>query len=201
MKRVILIFLILFSLPVSAQHYRVGSGLVMGLPNDYAKASGGFGLFVEYKSESKISFRSDAGFTITSFKDENVYLADRFYALYWLEGSLVYYPFITEYEPFISGGIGYYFFSTKDFHTISTANQTFEPGQFSNKFSYHIKTGFVFPLNENIKLFFQAKYLLLKQNLLVLSEELINDEIRKRTLDSELDLNIIFIKVGTIIKI
>lgn len=201
MKRLILVFLILFSMSISAQHYRVGSGLVMGLPNDYAKASGGFGLFVEYKSESEISFRSEAGFTITNFKEENVYLADRFYALYWLEGSLVYYPFITEYEPFISGGIGYYFFSTNDFNKISTATQRLEPGQFSNKFSYHIKTGFALPLSGSIKLIFQTKYLLLKQNLIVLSEELINDSIRKRTFDSELDLSTIFITVGAIIKI
>lgn len=204
MKQWIFFGLVLFLITMTtsfSQHYQVGAGFTAGMPNDYANLSGGFNLFVEYKTDSPLSFRTAGGFVITKFNDTNPYLTELTYSLYWLEGSLIYSPIQSEFEPYIGGGIGYYFITTDDFKELKTTTGNYTPKDLSNKFSYHAKAGFVIPLSESIKLYAQAKYVFLDKKLIVHAEELINKEIQKSTFESDLDLSSVFITAGLILRI
>lgn len=184
-----------------AQHYRVGAGFTASLPNDELKFGGGFEMYVEYKTESPFSFRTGGGFAISKFKDANPYVSDISYSLYWLEGSLIYFPIKSDFEPYLGGGIGYYFIATEEFNIIKTFAGNFEPEELSNKFSFNTKVGFIYPLSESIKLNLQAKYLWFNRKIIVHSEEIINEEIRKKTFENDLDLSSVFLTLGVVIKI
>lgn len=203
MKKKILatVFFFLLITPLYAQHYRVGAGFIAGLPNDNLKLSGGFDLFVEYKTESQFLFRTEGGFAVSKFKDANPYISDINYSLYWLEGSLVYLPIRSEYEPFIGGGIGYYFIAHEDFNQLKTFTGEFNPQKLSNKFSYHAKVGFIYPLSKSFKLQIQAKYLWLDRKIIVQSEEIIDEELNRNTAEEDLDLSTVYLTLGVVIKI
>ncbi len=170
-----------FSFSTFAQHYRVGAGLTAALPADYTKFGGGFDIFVEYKTDSPLSFRTGGGFTIAKFNDENFYLNDLNTSFYWIEGSLIYYPVKTVFEPFVGGGVGYYIISHEEFNSIKTYNGNFTPADFNSKFSYHVKAGFAYPVHPSIKIQLQGKYVLFDQNMVIRTEELIDDEIMTNT--------------------
>lgn len=197
----IVIVFIFAATSAHAQYYRVGSGFVVSLPMDNMKLGGGFEIFVEYKSESTFSFRTNGGFSIAKFKDVNPYVNDLDYSLYWLDGTIILTPFQIIYEPYIGAGIGYYFFSTEELKESTTATGIYSPQKLSNKFSYHIKAGFVIPLSESIKLHFQGKYLLMDRTIIVNAKENINDEIRESTIEEKFDLSNLFITAGIILKI
>jgi opacity protein-like surface antigen len=205
MKQRIIFCLVCFLFSMTtlfSQHYQVGAGFTAGLPNDNANLSGGFNLFIEYKTDSPLSFRTAGGFAVTKFKDANLYLSELTYSLYWLEGSLIYMPIQSEYEPYIGGGIGYYFIATDDFKEIKTTTGNYTPIELSNKFSYHAKAGFAIPLSKSIKLFSKAKYVFLDKKLIVHAEEFGVDKVlRNHTFEEDLDLSSLFITVGLILKI
>ena len=197
---IISFFLVLVSTQ-TAQHYRVGSGFTVGLPNNNQNLGGGFNLFVEYKSTSPFSFRTSGGFSISKFKDSNPYTNGKTTSLYWIEGSLIYAPFQSEYEPYIGGGIGYYFITAEDFNEVKTLTGNYSPQELSNKFSYHAEAGFIYPISESIKLHAQVKYLYLPKEIIIQSEETINEELIKRTIEEDFDLSTIYITVGLVFKI
>ncbi len=198
--KVFLFFILLTSL--FAQQYRVGAGFSAGLPTDNTKAAAGFDVFVEYFSESLFSFRTGGGFSTTKFTDSNIYLDDVNYQLYWLEGTLTYYPLRTnEFVPYIGAGVGYYMISQDDFNEVRTYLGNFQPQNFSSKFSYHAVTGFVIPVHQSIKIHLQGKYLLFKQNLVIQVEEFIDGEIRPSSIESDVDLSTFYITAGVIINI
>ncbi|MCZ7603011.1 MAG: OmpW family outer membrane protein [Melioribacteraceae bacterium] len=203
MRKVLFILIIFIAATTIslAQFYRVGSGFVISLPADNVKFGGGFEVFVEYKNESIFSFRTNGGFVITKFEDVNPYVSDIDYSLYWLDGSVILTPFKIIFEPYLGAGIGYYFFSTEEFNEVSTATGIYFPQKLSNKFSYHVKAGFTIPLNESIKLHLQGKYLLMDRTIIVNAEEIVNDEIRKSTIEEKFDLSNLFITAGIILKI
>jgi hypothetical protein len=196
---VIIFFVIVVSL--SAQHYRAGAGLTAGFPNDYAKAYGGFDLFIEYIHESPLFFRTSGGFAVTKFSDYDPYIHDVKYSLYWIEGSLMYLLLKSDAELYIGGGIGYYIINAEDFNEVQTFTGHYIPKEFSNKVSYHIKAGLSYPIHRCVKLHFQAKYLFLKENLVVEEEEIVNDKVIRNSWETEIDFSTLFVTLGIILKI
>jgi len=197
--KVFIYFVIVLSL--SAQNYRAGAGYTAGLENDFVKPSGGFDFFLEYISESPLFFRTSGGFTNTKFSDSSPFLNDVKYSLYWIEGSLMYLVVKSKAEPYIGAGIGYYIINTEDFNEIKTETGNYIPQEFSSKVSYHLRAGISYPIHRSVKLHFQAKYLFLKENLVVDGEEIVDDNTLRNSSDTQIDLSTLYITIGIILKI
>lgn len=203
MKRIIhllILFFLVYSFSYS-QHYRVGAGFGTSLPTSYTEIGGGVNFFVEYISTSPFSFRTSGGFAISKFNNENHYLEGKNYFLYWLEGSLMYYPFKEGMEIGLGPGFGYYAFDHEEFNAFENSISVYVPGGFSNKITYHIYLSLSYPVHESIKLNLQAKYLFLYQNLVAAGTELVNNELIQRTIDNEFNLSNLNIFVGVILRI
>lgn len=199
MRKITLVLLIVLS--VSAQHYRAGAGFTAGLPNDNSKVNGGFNIFLEYLTESPLSFRTSGGFAITKFSDSNPYLNDVNYWLYWIEGSLMYFPIQSDWQPYLGGGIGYYIINTEELNEVRTTTGNYIPQALSSKVSYHIKAGFSYPIQESIRLHIGGKYLFLKEKFIVEGEEIIDNQVRSNSSETEIDLSTLYLTLGVILRI
>ena len=203
MKKKIFIFssFLILAATLTAQHYRVGAGFTVALPNDNQNIGGGFNLFVEYKSAAQFSFRTSGGFAISKFSDSNPYTNGKTTSLYWLEGTVIYNPFQSEYEPYLGVGIGNYFITAEDFNEVKTNTGNYSPQELKSKFSYHAVIGFIYPLSESIKLNAQAKYLYLPHEIIVKAEETIKEVVIERTFEEDFNLSSIYLTLGVVIKI